>query len=80
MSDTGSNGSRVTLREVYALIEAKDAKWDARFAALDEKFVWRDGCKERHKYLDPRVLWAVAFLLPVIAAVIGGAIGRALIR
>ena len=80
-----SNG-RASIREVRDLLqdheEAERTRsdefrtWlDGKFTAMDEKYVLRAACIERHKYIDPRQIWAAAAVL----AILGPAITAALI-
>ena len=77
MSDESANG-RATIREVVKMLQELDSKIDHKFAVLDEKYVLRAACRERHKYVDPRQIWAataaLAILGPLLTALIIGAI------
>lgn len=77
MSDEATNG-RATIREVVALLQALSDKIDDKFDHLDDKYVLRAACQERHKYIDPRTIWIAAAVLsiagPVVTALIIGAL------
>lgn len=88
MSDDVTNG-RATIREVRDLLDAHERNdrarsddlrnWlDDKLSALDEKYVWRQSCVERHRYIDPRQIWAAAAILsiigPALTALIIGAL------
>ena len=72
---------KASIREVRDLLqdheEAERARseefrnWlDGKFTALDNKYVFRESCIERHKYIDPRQIWAAAALLSVLGPVL----------
>jgi len=70
------NGGKATIREVRDLIDAHERADRERldelkhwllsqFSGLEDRYVLRAACNERHRYIDPRTLIVTGFLITV---------------
>jgi len=64
------NGDIVHTRELFEMERRIKRHIDSCFDHLDEKYVLRAACRERHRYIDPRQIWGAVATLAVIVPIV----------